>query len=354
MKRDLPPRVYEKSGSYYHVAADGNARKWTKLCRVKEGLSAMYMALAKIETDKSLDDMMPKVCATWMKEIGSKHTEKTQADDRTHNRAIAEAFAEFRARDITPTVVIDFLQTWDAQPRSYNAYRAALRERLRFAEVKDFRPAGSNPVDPVKTKKVKARTRYITDSELRRIKVAACYGEDGNRTRSGHTICCLIDMAYLTGQRISDLLTLEWSQIRKEGILFEPAKTEESTAVRIMIEWTPKLKAVIERLKHPPPVPGQKGKVGKAKPVSMRYVFSTLKGEPYTYDGASTAWTRARERAKVKNAHFHDLRAKALTDIDGASDRGIGQAQTMGGHSTQTQTADYVRHKRAKKTSATR
>ncbi|WP_176928774.1 MULTISPECIES: hypothetical protein [unclassified Variovorax] len=74
----------------------------------------------------------------------------------------------------------------------------------------------------------------------------------------------------------------------------------------------------------------------------------------YTYDGASTAWTRARERAKVKNAHFHDLRAKALTDIDGVIDRGIGQAQTMGGHSTQTQTADYVRHKRAKKTSATR
>lgn len=354
MKRDLPPRVYEKNGSYFHVAADGDKRKWTKLCRIKEGLSAMYLALAKIETDKSLDDMMPKLCAAWMKEIGSKHTEKTQADDRTHNKAISEAFAEFRARDITPPIVIDFLETWDAQPRSYNAYRAALRERLRFAEVKGFRPAGSNPVDPVKTKKVKARTRYITDSELRRIKVAACYGDDGNRTRSGHTICCLIDMAYLTGQRISDLLTLEWAQIRKEGILFEPAKTADSTAVRILIEWTPKLKAVIERLKHPPPVPGQQGKAGKAKPVSMRYVFSTLKGEPYTYDGASTAWTRARERAKVKNAHFHDLRAKALTDIDGVTDRGIGQAQTMGGHSTQTQTADYVRHKRAKKTSATR
>ncbi|WP_395315792.1 tyrosine-type recombinase/integrase [Variovorax sp. UC74_104] len=354
MKRDLPPRVYEKNGSYYHVAALGEKRKWTKLCRIKEGLSSMYLALAKIETDKALDDMMPKVCADWMKEIGSKHGKKTQADHRTHNKAISEAFLEFRARDVTPPVVVEFLEPWDEQPRSYNAYRAALRERMRFAEVKGFRPAGSNPVDSVKTKKVKARTRYITDSELRRIKVAACYGDDGNRTRSGHTICCLIDMAYLTGQRISDLLGLEWTQIRKEGILFEPSKTEDTTAVRILIEWTPKLQAVIERLRHPPPVPGRRGKARKTKPVSMRYVFSTLKGEPYTYDGASTAWTRARERAKVKDAHFHDLRAKALTDIDGVSERGIGQAQTMGGHSTQTQTADYVRHKRAKKTGATR
>lgn len=354
MRRVLPPRVYEKSGSYYHVGADGTKRIWTKLCRVREGLSAMYMALAKIENDRALDDMLPKLCADWMKEVGSKHKTKTQADDRTHNKAISEAFAEFRARDITPPIVVEFLKEWDGQPRSYNAYRAALRERMRFAEVKGFRPAGTNPVDSVKTKRLKARTRYITDSELRRIKVAACYGEDGVRTRSGHTICCLIDMAYLTGQRIGDLLTLEWSQVRKEGIMFEPSKLEDTTAVRILIQWTPKLHALVERLKHPPPVPGQRGKTGKTKPVSMRYVFSTLKGEPYTYDGASTAWTRARERAGVENAHFHDLRAKALTDIDGATNRGIGQAQTMGGHSTQSQTADYVRHKRAKTTSATR
>ena len=105
----------------------------------------------------------------------------------------------------------------------------------------------------------------------------------------------------------------------------------------------------MERLKNPPPQPGTEGKV---KPVSMRYVFTTLKGARYTYDGASTAWTRARKRAKVKNAHFHDLRAKALTDKDGV--QGIGQARTMGGHSTEAQTADYIRHKKAKKTAATR
>jgi hypothetical protein len=37
-----------------------------------------------------------------------------------------------------------------------------------------------------------------------------------------------------------------------------------------------------------------------------------------------------------------------LTDVD--EKRGIGSAQRMGGHSTQTQTAEYVRHKVARKT----
>jgi integrase len=82
--------------------------------------------------------------------------------------------------------------------------------------------------------------------------------------------------------------------------------------------------------------------------VSITHVFTTLKGEPYTYD---TAWTRARDRAKIKNVHFHDLRAKALTDVDDEHD--IKAAQGMGGHSTQSQTADYIRHKKARKVSAT-
>jgi integrase len=350
MKRTLPPLVSIKHGSYWHVATVEGKREWTKLCRVKQGLPAMYLALAALKTDKKgLEDMMPKLVAAWMLEIGVKHTAKTPADDHTHNKAITNAFRDFRAGQIEPPDVTTFLKTWDHQPRSYNAYRAALRERMRYAESKGFRKAGSNPVDSIPTKPVKARTRYITDSELRRIKVAANYGEDGKRTRAGHTVCAFIDMAYLTGQRFGDLLRLQWSQIGRDGILFEPSKLEDSTQVRILIEWTPKLRALVARLKNPPAQPTTKG---KTKPVSITHVFTTLKGEPYTYDGMSTAWTRARDRAGIKNAHFHDLRAKALTDKDDS--QSIGEARKMGGHSTEQQTSDYVRHKKPRKTPATR
>lgn len=364
MKRDLPPRVFEKSNTYWHVKADGAARKWTKLCRVKEGLPAMYLALAKLTAEKSLDDMMPKLIGTWMEEVGSERGKKTQANDRYMTREIADAFAEFRANQVKTTDVVDFLKQYKKMPRSFNAYRATMRELMRFAEEKGFRAPESNPCASIKTMKVKARDRYITDSELRRIKFAIMYGKKGgtnakrdgekaNRAlnRSGHTICCMIDMAYLTGQRIGDLLLMEWADVKKEGIYFEPSKVEGSTGIKILIQWTLKLRAVVDRLKNPPAVPGAKG---LAKPVSMRWMFSTLKGQPYTYDALKSAWARGRARAKIanKNIHFHDLRAKALTDVD--EDRDIKQAQGMGGHSTQAQTAEYIRHKKAKKVGATR
>jgi integrase len=338
MKPELPRNVFEKSGTFWYVKAIGPKRKWLKLCRVKEGLPAMYLALSKLTTEKAVDDMVPKVIADWLGEVGIDRSDKTKANDAYVTRELAEGFAEFRANQVKPTDVTEFLKQYKKTPRTFNLYRAMLRELMRFAEEKGHREPGTNPV-VVKPLKTKSRARYITDSELRRIKVAAMYGKDDKRTRSGPMICALIDMAYLTGQRIGDLLALQWSAISNAGILFEPAKTEGSTGVRVLIEWTPRLRALVERIKG-------------FKKRNIRVVFNTQVGQPYTYYGASTAWKRAVSRSGVLGVTFHDLRAKALTDKDRL--QGIGQAQTMGGHATQTQTADYIRHKTAKKTGATR
>ena len=64
------------------------------------------------------------------------------------------------------------------------------------------------------------------------------------------------------------------------------------------------------------------------------------------------AWKRGTQRAGIPNTQFRDLRAKALTDVDEKS--GIIAAQRMGAHSTQAQTADYIRNKKAIKSTATR
>lgn len=341
--RDLPPRVFEKSGSYYHVRAEGQKRIWVKLCRVRDGLPAMYRALADLESVRGLDDAMPKLIADWQKEIGAARSVKTRANDEYLCRTLADSFKSFRAREVTPPDVAEFLRYYKDRPRTHNAYRSMLRELMRFAEERGHRDTGTNPVDAIRTAATKARRRYLTDSELRRIKVGAMYGGEGERqrtrNRSGPMICALIDLAYLTGQRIGDLLALQWSAITQDGIHFEPAKVRGSTGAKVLIEWTPKLRAVVERIKA-------------MKRRNLHYVLTTQDGQPYTYSGASTAWKRAIARAGVKDAHFHDLRAKALTDKD--RHEGMGAARTMGGHSTETQTADYVRHRTAKRTSATR
>ena len=346
MKSDLPKRVFEKHGTYYFVKADGPKRKWTRLSRVKEGLPALYQALAKVTADDILQDTMPKLIADWLTEVSTKHAKKTQENDAYMCREVCKSFVEFRAEQVRPPHVIEFLKSFQTMPRTYNAYRSHIRELMRYAEERGWREPGTNPVDSLRTMTVKARTRYITDYELRRIKVGAIYSnphpKTGHKTknRSGLMLCALIDMAYLTGQRIGDLLTMEWAEVGRDGILFEPSKVAGSTGAKVFIEWSPRLRNVVERLKEI-----------KRRDIT-RWLFTTQTGHQFTYSGASTAWKRAVKRSGVKGVHFHDLKAKALTDVD--ETRGIGQAQTMGGHSTQTQTADYIRHKKAKKTGATR
>lgn len=338
----LPHRVHIKHGSYFYVAQN----RWTKICRVKEGLPVLYRKLAELTAADTLDDSMTKLIGEWLIEVSAAHSKKTQANDAYMCREVGKAFIEFRAKQVTSPSVVAFLKPYKVKPRSYNAYRSHIRELMRFAEERGWRDPGTNPVNSIKTMPLQARTRYISDSELRRIKIGAIYSNPhpvkGYRTknRSGLMLCALIDMAYLTGQRIGDLLTMEWSDVKQNGILFEPSKVAGSTGVKILIEWTPKLRQVVERLK-----------VLKRADIT-RWMFTTQTAQQFTYSGASTAWKRAVARAGVKGVHFHDLKAKALTDVDDL--RGMNDAQKMGGHSTQTQTADYVRHKKAKKTGATR
>jgi integrase len=197
------------------------------------------------------------------------------------------------------------------------------------------------------------RKKYITDSELRRIKLAALVGRDGNRTRSGATVCAMIDMAYLTGQRVSDLLDLRWNKraatnaagdveapyIAEEGLYFQPDKMAATTGAKVLITWTPKLRELVERIKG----------FGRR---NVRWVFTTQEAQPYTYRGFATAWIRAVQRAGVTDCHFHDIRAKALTDTE--ERHGMQAARRKGAHSTEGQTATYVRHRKAQKTEATR
>ena len=69
MKPVLPRRVFEKHGAYYHVTAMGEKRKWTKLCRVKEGTPALYKALAEMAASEVMDDSMARLMGEWLNTV---------------------------------------------------------------------------------------------------------------------------------------------------------------------------------------------------------------------------------------------------------------------------------------------
>lgn len=355
---ELPAGYQPKGRWYYRVRAEGRKRVWVKVSLIRDGLPAFYRKLAELEADAVAPDRIPAVVALWQQEIQPGRAAKTQEGDEWVMRAIAEAFAEFRAGQVTTPLCVEFLKDYRDRPRTHNLMRSGLLELFRFCECKahngvPFRPAGSNPIPSIPRMKTPPRKKYATDSELRRIKHAALVGKDGLRTRSGPYVCALIDMAYLTGQRVGDLLDLRWAKrsaldgngnviapyIADDGIYFEPDKTVATTGAKVAITWTPKLRQLVERIKA----------MGRRH---LTHVFTNQDAQPLKYSTFATAWWRACDRAGIKTLHFHDIRAKALTDTD--ETQGRRAASTKGAHATEKQTADYVRHRKAQKTEATR
>lgn len=355
---ELPPRVYPKGRWYYLVTAEGTKRVWTKVTLISDGIPALYRKLADMTAADLAPDRMPLVAQLWLKEACADHKDKR--NDEWAADTISEAFAEFRARDVTTPACIAFLKPWreKKQARTFNLMRHALLDMMRFAEGQEsngvpLRDPGTNPVVSIKRMATPARDRYPTDSEVRRLKFHAMVGRDGARTRSGPYVAAAIDLAYLTGQRIGDLLELRWSKraatneagevvapyISEDGIFFKPAKTAGSTGAKVLITWTPRLRAVIARIE----ASGRR---------NLRFVLTNQEAQQLLYDTFSTAWWRACDRAGIKGLHFHDLKAKALTDEEEL--RGLEAARKKGAHSTTKQTSDYVRRRKAQKSEATR
>ena len=354
---ELPPRVYPKGRWYYLVTAEGTKRVWTKLTLIQDGIPPLDRKLADLKARDVAPDRVPMVAQMWLKEACADHADTE--NDEWAVRAISEGFAEYRAREVTTPACIEFLKKWKdkKQARTHNLMRFALMDMMRFAEGKEsdgvpFRDPGTNPVASIKRMSTPARTRYPTDTEVRRIKFHAMVGRDGLRTRSGPYLAAAIDLAYLTGQRIGDLLELRWNKraateggkvvapyIAEDGIHFRPSKTEASTGVMVTITWTPRLKALIARIEA----------IGRRH---IRYVLTNQEAQPLLYSTFATAWWRACDRAGIKGLHFHDLKAKALTDT--ARKHGKKAAQTKGGHSSEKQTDDYLRAMLAQDSEATR
>lgn len=348
-----------KDGRYYRIQSlPNNKKKWHPLTRIKEGLPAFYRAYADNLGRDSAEDSMPHVVAEWQRDVMSKRAIKTQVDDVRRSGHIADRFSEFGAGEVETPDCYQFLKEYDHQPRTYDAYRSTLSSIFRYCEIRGWRKAGSNPVSAIPVKGYTPRRRYITDSELRRIKVGALYGENERRTPTGITMVCLIETLYLTGADVGVLVRLlekrdpmqpDEPHLREEGIWLRRDKTD-GTSQPVIVEWTPRLKAAIARALRNR---DERNAARKAhKRVHTLAVFTKMNGEPMNYDAASEAWLDAVKRSKVAPCMMRDIRAKAATDKEERD--GIKGANALLDHTTEAQTADYIRRKKARKTGAVR
>lgn len=186
----------------------------------------------------------------------------------------------------------------------------------------------SNPCLGVKRNKEPPRIKLPDESEI-----------DAILTAAPPNIRLIIKLALLTSARKQDLLLIKLSDIGDEGLTIVVRKSERADSNhavrRLLFEWTDDLRAVIDAARQLP------------RRTGSPYLFTTRGGKPYTTSGFDSIWQRALSRAGVSGLHFHDLRARALTD---ANDQGgLDYAVKLAAHRSASTTERYLRDRQAKR-----
>ena len=227
--------------------------------------------------------------------------------------------------DIEPVNVRQYLDWRKAAPVRANREKALFSHIFNFAREKGMTGV-ANPCAGIKGHKETGRDAYIDDATYKAVWNAA---EPALRDA--------LDLAYLTGQRPADVLKLAQTDI-KDGAL---TVIQNKTGRRLRVSVEGELATVIERIKR--------------RKVAGLALIASADGQALTKSMLRGAFDRARIAAiaacpgmtqEIKAFQFRDLRAKAGTDTEEL--HGMAAAKDQLGHSSETMTAHYVRHRRGK------
>lgn len=299
--KDLPSCVYVKCGTYYYVKNN----KWINLGKDKRKALAEYARLISVPVE-GVSGLLNR----WLADVDiAPNTRRTY---RHAVKVLSEAFAEFEPWQVTARDVLAFVHHHRKNPASANLYRNVLSLAMDFAFMENT--IERNVVSDVKPYKTATRERYITDAEYEAI-----------RSKATPTLRVVMDLCLLTGQRISDVLGVRYSDLTDEGILFKQMKTGK----RMVVSWSDELEQVVANAKSLHTV------------LRGLTILHTRRGTPFTYSTIRTLWDRARKAARVEDAHIHDIRAKAATD---AKKQGL-DSQALLGHRSESSHNRYLRSK---------
>ena len=317
----LPKRVYLKHGRYWYVAPGG---KWHGLTRKRDGLAAMYRALAALVDSERSGDLMPAVLARWAdsKRAAGAWEDSTERDMLRCIDYLTKRFAEFRPSQVTTPIAFEALKPWLGKPRTFNRLRSVLKQSLSFAALEGLRE-GHNPVEDLPQRVLKKRSRIVTPAEVDAMAKALMEAK-----RGGPAHVRMLGLCLKTGQRIGDVLRFRAQDLTDEGLLVTQGKTGEA----LLIEWDDELRRLVDECF-----------AGRDR-IGPLLVQST--GNAYRYAGVRSAWVRAMARAGIEDLHIHDLRGEAGASL--ASVLGPYAAQQLLGHRSVKMTEHYIAGKRRK------
>jgi integrase len=298
--------MHHKHGAFYFV---DKANRWHRL---GDSLDVALVEYAK-RTQRSPDGSMLSLIDTAMPVICSKVAPSTKAQYEQSANRLRKVFVEFKPEDVKPKHVAQVKLALAKTPNMANRVITVLRLIFHYAVEQQL--VEWNPCIGIKRLPQRVRTRLLTHDEIAAIKAHA-----------PPRLCCMIDLLYLTGQRIGDILALPRASLTEAGIVF----SQQKTGARLVVEWSPALRAAVE--------------AAKALPAHIRSktLFHTHNGTQIKCETVWEQWVAACRRAGVEDANIHDLRALSITDAD---EQGL-DTQALAGHTDPKMTKRYIRNRK--------
>lgn len=247
----------------------------------------------------------------YQREIVPTFREATQDDYGRLIRHLKAAFGHKRPQDILPRDIGAFLDVPTGK-----VHRNKLVSLLSTVFNKSIgrwfiEGVTVNPCVNVERNPTKKRDRYISHDEYQIV-------------HAGMTerVQIIMDLALITGQRQGDILALRWADCGLTGIFFQQGKTGK----KLEVEYSWELLQVLFRARYLEGLP------------AGEFVVMSRKRRRYTSAGFRAIWQRRmkklyRSGAIVENLHFHDIRAKTVSDSESLED-----AQARAGHTSMAMT----------------
>lgn len=289
--KHLPQGVYLKHGAYYLVRMDGGKKRWTRLAReYPEALAQLSRLVESAAPSLTVSALIARYELEVLPGLAPRHRRNRAAD----LKRIAKVFGNVPPRTITPGAVTSYWRR-AGQTEGVRHEISALSALLTFGRQIGALD-GQNPCFALRLRRPPRRRRYVTDEELALVRSCAPPMMRG-----------AIDLAVLAGMDGATIRALERRHMTDRGFEFMRPKTEHTDPAMQVIEWSPELRAVVDRLL-------------RLKPQVRQYIVCRRDGHPYTLDGFQTQWQRvmrkAIEKGLAQRFRFHDLRAKSASDAE--------------------------------------
>jgi len=307
-RKNLPKCMYFKHSQYWLVKKN----KWHPLGKSYPHAMAEY---ARLVTLGECGNEVAKLVEETINEAEKDLAENTIKQYRLCVEKISFAFQDFKVSQVKAKHIHQFMQGHSDTPNMANRMLSVLRMSFHRAVILEM--CEFNPCLSIRRLKEKKRTRLMLHGEFMAIRA---YDNDALKS--------IMDLCYLTAQRVSDILKIKMNDIYKDGIYIEQKKTQK----KVFIKMSPDMNKAIQRakklhLKHVTPI----------------YLLGQRNGRIRGYSGVKDLFNRAKTKAGIKDLTLHDIRAMALTKAD---KMGL-NAKALAGHSTEQQLNTYLRDKTA-------